>query len=70
MKEEGYEFATVCVTTENNKKKDKYVVDSGCTFHIYPFKNYFIEYHEFDGGRIEIGNNFMCKIIRTSNVSL
>lgn len=35
-----------------------------------PFKNYFIEYTEFDGGRVMMRNNTICKVIGISNVSL
>ena len=35
-----------------------------------PFKDYFTEYHEFDGGRVMIGNNAMCRVIGIGTVKL
>ena len=45
-------------------------MDSGCTFHMTPFKDYFIEYHKFDGGRVMMGNNAMCRVIGIGTVKL
>ncbi|KAH9779095.1 hypothetical protein KPL71_007588 [Citrus sinensis] len=69
VKEEGYESAGVCVAIENNRK-GKWVLDSGCTFHMCPVKTYFTEYQEIDGGRVIMGNNSICRIIGIGNVSL
>lgn len=65
VEEEGYELANVFVWQQKTAKNY-----SRCTFHMCPFKNYFTKYHDFDGGRVIIGNNSMCKIIRIGNVSL
>lgn len=35
-----------------------------------PFRDYFIEYHEFDGGRVMMGNNVMCRVISIGTVKL
>ena len=35
-----------------------------------PYKNYFSDYQEIDGGRVMMGNNAVCKIIGMGNVSL
>ena len=59
----------MCVATDCYKK-GKWILDSGCTFHMSPFKDYFIEYHEFDGGRVMMGNNAMCRIISIGSVKL
>ncbi|KAH9660266.1 hypothetical protein KPL70_024153 [Citrus sinensis] len=69
VEEEGYESAGVCVATENSQK-GKWVLDSGCTFHMCHVKTYFTEYQEIDGGRIMMGNNSICRIIGIGNVSL
>ncbi|KAH9694912.1 Integrase catalytic domain-containing protein [Citrus sinensis] len=69
VEEEGYESAGVCVATESTDK-GKWVLDSGCTFHMCPYKNYLTEYHDLDGGRVMMGNNAMCKIISIGNIRL
>ncbi|KAH9655442.1 hypothetical protein KPL70_022326 [Citrus sinensis] len=67
VEEKGYESAGVCVATES-KDKGKWVLDSGCTFHMCPYKNYLTEYHDLDGGKVMMGNNAMCKIIGIGNI--
>ncbi|KAH9687674.1 hypothetical protein KPL70_014852 [Citrus sinensis] len=69
VEEEGYESAGVCVATKDSQK-GKWVMDSGCTFHMCPFRNYFNEYQAIDGGRVMMGNNSICKIIGIGDVSL
>ncbi|KAH9647613.1 hypothetical protein KPL70_025255 [Citrus sinensis] len=69
VEEEGYESAGVCVATES-KDRGKWVLDSGCTFHMCPYKNYLTEYHDSDGVRVMMGNNAMCKIIGIGNIRL
>lgn len=51
VEEEGYESAGMCITTNNNKK-GKWILNSNCTFHMSPFKNYFTEYHKFNDGKV------------------
>ncbi|KAH9649101.1 hypothetical protein KPL70_025857 [Citrus sinensis] len=69
VEEEGYESAGVCVATESTDR-GKWVLDSGCTFHMCPYKNYLTEYHDLDGGRVMMSNNAMCKIIGIGNIRL
>ncbi|KAH9650291.1 hypothetical protein KPL70_026321 [Citrus sinensis] len=67
--EEGYESAGVCVATEH-VQKGTWILDSGCTFHMCPFKDYLLNYHETDGGKVMMGNNAVCKIVGIGNVNL
>ncbi|KAH9778820.1 Integrase catalytic domain-containing protein [Citrus sinensis] len=67
--EEGYESAGVCITTDS-KDKGKWVLDSGCTFHMSPYKSYFTDYYEYNGGRVMMGNNAVCKIMGIGNINL
>ena len=69
VEEEGYESVGVCVATDCNQKC-KWILDSGCTFYMTPFKDYFTEYHKFDGGKVMMGNNAMCKVIGIGTVKL
>ncbi|KAH9668238.1 hypothetical protein KPL70_021339 [Citrus sinensis] len=69
VEEEGYESAGVYVATDCSQK-GKWILDSGCTFHMTPFKDYFTEYHIFDGGRVMMGNNAMCRVIGIGTVKL
>ncbi|KAH9697287.1 hypothetical protein KPL71_023550 [Citrus sinensis] len=67
--EEGYESAGVCVATDH-VQKGTWILDSGCTFHMCPFKDYLLNYHETDGGKVMMGNNAVCKIVGIGNVNL
>ncbi|KAH9801561.1 hypothetical protein KPL71_001082 [Citrus sinensis] len=69
VEEEGYESAEVCVATEH-VQKGTWILDSGCTFHMCPFKYYLLNYHETDGGKVMMGNNAICKIVGIENVNL
>ena len=48
----------------------KWILDSGCTFHMCPFKTYFFDYHDLDREKVMMGNNVVCKVIGMGNVSL
>ncbi|KAH9725257.1 hypothetical protein KPL70_007804 [Citrus sinensis] len=67
--EEGYESAGVCIATDS-KDKGKWVLDSGCTFHMSPYKSYLTDYYDYNGGRVMMGNNTVCKIMGIGNVNL
>ena len=54
----------------NEVQKGKWILDSGCTFHMSPEKSYFSDYHEYDGGRVLMGNNAVCKVIGMGNIHL
>ncbi|KAH9767149.1 hypothetical protein KPL71_011170 [Citrus sinensis] len=69
VEEDGYESADVCVATEE-VQKGKWILDSGCTFHMSPCQNFFSEYHKIDGGKVMMGNNAVCKVIGIGNISL
>ncbi|KAH9717203.1 hypothetical protein KPL71_021739 [Citrus sinensis] len=47
-----------------------WVLDSGCTFHMSPNRNYFTIYQSCDGGMVLMGNNSVCKVVGIGTVSL
>ncbi|KAH9650014.1 hypothetical protein KPL70_026198 [Citrus sinensis] len=69
VEEKGYESTNVCVATEE-VQKGKWILDSGCTFHMSHCQNFFSEYHKIDGGKVMMGNNAVCKVIGIRNVCL
>ena len=69
MEEEGYESVGVCVATKD-LQRGKWILDSGCTFHMCLFKIYFSDYHDLNRGKVIMGNNAVCKVIGMGNVSL
>ena len=62
VEEEGYESTGVLIASDVDQE-GKWVLDSGCSFHMCPFKHHFSEYQEYDGGRVMMGNNAICRVI-------
>ncbi|KAH9716240.1 hypothetical protein KPL71_021389 [Citrus sinensis] len=62
VEEEGYESAGVLIASDVDQE-GKWVLDSGCSFHMCPFKHHFSEYQEYGGGRVMMGNNAICRVI-------
>ncbi|KAL5565221.1 hypothetical protein UlMin_028385 [Ulmus minor] len=56
------------VSTQNHK--EDWILDSGCTFHMCPTKDWFKEYKEIDGGKVLMGNKIACQIVGIGNISI
>ena len=69
VEDKGYESTGVCVATDK-VQKGKWILDFVCTFHMSPVKSYFSDYHEYDRGRVMMGNNVVCKVIGMGNIHL
>ncbi|KAH9782240.1 hypothetical protein KPL71_008811 [Citrus sinensis] len=67
--ETNFETAEVFIATKE-KTQGQWVLDSGCTFHMSPNRNYFTTYQSCDGGMVLMGNNSVCKVIGIRIVSL
>ncbi|KAH9752684.1 hypothetical protein KPL71_014795 [Citrus sinensis] len=67
--DEGYDSAGVLVAS-NMQTEGKWVLDSGCTYHMCPHKNLFSSYQPFEGGKVLMGNNASCKVIGIGSVRL
>ncbi|KAH9648891.1 hypothetical protein KPL70_025781 [Citrus sinensis] len=69
VEKEGYESAGVLIASDVDHE-GKWVLDSGCSFHMCPFKHHFSEYQEYDGGRVMMGNNAICRVIGIGVIKL
>ncbi|KAH9786526.1 hypothetical protein KPL71_010287 [Citrus sinensis] len=69
VEEEGYESVGVLIASDVDQE-GKWVLDLGCSFHMYPFKHHFFEYQEYDGGRVMMGNNAICRVIGIGVIKL
>ncbi|KAH9678410.1 hypothetical protein KPL71_025698 [Citrus sinensis] len=67
--ETSFETAEVLIATKE-KTQGQWVLDSGCTFHMSPNRNYFTTYQSCDGGMVLMGNNSVCKVVEIGTVSL
>ena len=46
-----------------NNSDDAWLLDSGCSFHMCPNKEWLQDYQAFDGGSVLMGNNVSCKML-------
>lgn len=60
------------VVLVNTTKRDpkEWVLDSGCTFHMCPNKEYFSEFVELSEGQIQMGNDMSCLIKGIGKIKL
>ncbi|KAH9704893.1 Integrase catalytic domain-containing protein [Citrus sinensis] len=64
-----YDSAGVLVAL-NMQNEGKWVLDSGYTYHMCPHKHLFSSYQRFDGGKVLMGNNALCKVTGIGSVRL
>lgn len=46
------------------------MLDSGCTYHMCPIREWFSTYESFDGGDVIMGNNAACKVVGRGNIKI
>ncbi|KAH9770959.1 hypothetical protein KPL71_012540 [Citrus sinensis] len=54
----------------DKKFSGEWILDSGCSFHMCPQKDFFITFEKVDGGRVLLGNNLACKVAGIGSVSI
>ncbi|KAH9657439.1 hypothetical protein KPL70_023077 [Citrus sinensis] len=67
--DDGYDSAGVLLAT-GTQTNGKWVLDSGCTYHMCPDKNLFTSYRLFNGGEVMMGNNSLCKVVGLGTIRL
>ncbi|KAK2447548.1 secreted RxLR effector protein [Trifolium repens] len=67
--EEGYESAGALTVTSWEPEKS-WVMDSGCSYHICPRKEYFETLELKEGGVVRLGNNKACKVQGMGSIRL
>jgi hypothetical protein len=60
-KSEGPDLV-LTVTISDDRFNDKWVLDSACTFHMSPKRDWFTTYESVNGGSVLMGNDVACKI--------
>ncbi|XP_038904482.1 uncharacterized protein LOC120090851 [Benincasa hispida] len=55
---------------EGSDKNLDWVLDSRCSFHMTPHKDWLSTYRDLDGGSVYMGNNNSCPVVGISSVSL
>lgn len=49
---------------------DNWILDSGCSYHMCPNKDWFATYQSIDGGEVLKGNNVDCKVVGIGSIQI
>ena len=49
---------------------DEWILDSACTYHMSPMREWFFEFEELDGGVVYMGNDNPCKTVGIGSIKL
>ncbi|KAK5832860.1 hypothetical protein PVK06_016665 [Gossypium arboreum] len=67
--ENGDDFLLVS-TSDNTKLMSEWVLDSGCSFHMCPNREWFSTYSSVEGGVVRMGNDSSSKVIGIGTVKI
>ncbi|GLT72015.1 hypothetical protein SLA2020_439880 [Shorea laevis] len=70
--EENYEDSefVLAVTVSDGRFNDKWILDTACTFHMSPKKDWFTTYESVNGGTVLMGNDVACKIVGIGTIKI
>ena len=57
-------------TTSGKDVDDELILDSGCTFHMCPQRDWFVTYEPVDTGIVLMGNDTECKVAGIGTVQI
>ncbi|KAH9681147.1 hypothetical protein KPL71_026853 [Citrus sinensis] len=67
--EEDAEGADVLIAAERQPTAE-WILDSGCSFHMCPNKEFFKTFESINGGKVLLGNNLACKVTRMGTINI
>ncbi|KAG8486271.1 hypothetical protein CXB51_019635 [Gossypium anomalum] len=68
---EDYSDGELLVASVNDSKvSEEWILDSGCTFHMSPNRDWFITYETVSKGVVLMGNNASCKITGVGTIKV
>ncbi|KAG8501441.1 hypothetical protein CXB51_003771 [Gossypium anomalum] len=68
---EDYSDGELLVASVNDSKvSEEWILDSGCTFHMSPNRDWFITYETVSEGVVLMGNNASCKIAGVGTIKV
>ena len=47
---------------------DEWILDSRCSYNMSPNRYWFTTYQPIDGGKVLMGNNVVCKVVRIGTI--
>ncbi|KAH9679839.1 hypothetical protein KPL71_026297 [Citrus sinensis] len=63
------EDADVLIAADK-KSSGEWILDSGCSFHMCPHKDFFVSFESIDGGKVLLGNNLAYKVAGIGSVRI
>ncbi|KAG8501467.1 hypothetical protein CXB51_003773 [Gossypium anomalum] len=68
---EDYSDGELLVASVNDSKvSEEWILDSGCTFHMSPYRDWFTTYETVSEGVVFMGNNASCKIAGVGTIKV
>ena len=64
---DGYESHEV-LTMSTIQADDEWIMDSACTYHMTPRKEFLFNFQEVSGGKVLMGNDQACSVTRIGSV--
>ena len=58
------------LTVSSDLVTNKWIVDSGCSFHMSPNKTWFKNFSAKESGTVYMGNNHTCKVLGIGDIAL
>ena len=68
--DEGGDDFLLVSTSDNSKLTSEWILDSGCSFHMCPNREWFSTYSSVEGGVVHMGNDSSSKIIGIGTVKI
>ncbi|TYK21344.1 retrotransposon protein, putative, Ty1-copia subclass [Cucumis melo var. makuwa] len=65
----GYESAEVLMVSYRDIQ-DAWIMDSGCTFHMTPYRDFLTNFQNGDRGKVLLGDNVTCNVKGTGSVQI
>ena len=57
-----------CVSLDRDTQE--WILDTGCTYHMCPKREWFIDYKETNGGKVLMGNGYQCYVIGIGSIAI
>jgi len=68
--EEPCDILSVNPGKDKGRFSDAWLLDSGCTYHMCPKKEWFITYEPFEGGTVLMRNDVACKTVGIGSICM
>lgn len=68
--ESGSDGELLIAADVEQRSRNEWILDSGCTFHMSPNRDWFTTYEKIDGGLVLMGNDAQCKVVGLGTVQI